>query len=61
MHPLARGLFFTDTIVVGKDCAGNPIKAEGLFLNWFGRNVVLVVMLAWSALMLASAAAHAVQ
>lgn len=31
---------------------GNPIEAEGLFFNWFGRNLVWVVLSVWSAAML---------
>lgn len=31
---------------------GNPIEAEGLFFNWFGRNLVWVVLSAWSAALL---------
>jgi hypothetical protein len=59
MHPLARSLFFTNRVVIGKDLFGNPVEAEGLYYNWLGRNLIVVVMAAWSILMLASATAHA--
>lgn len=54
MHPLARKLFFTDRVVV-KESYGNSFVGEGLFLNWFGRNLLFVVLAAWSALMLSYA------
>ena len=43
MHPLARKLFFTDRVVV-KNSLGTAFEAEGLFLNWFGRNVPFVAL-----------------
>jgi hypothetical protein len=55
MHPLARRLFFTDRVVV-KDSYGNSFVAEGLFLNWFGRNVPFAALAVWAGLMLVFAA-----
>lgn len=52
MHPLARRLFFTEKVVIGKDLFGHPIEAEGLFFNWLGRNLPFVIIGAWAALML---------
>lgn len=54
MHPLARKLFFTDRVVI-KNAYGTPYEVEGLFLNWFGRNVPFVAVGVWAALMLAFA------
>lgn len=54
MHPVARKLFFTDRVVV-KNSYGTSFEAEGLFLNWFGRNVPFVAMGVWAGLMLAFA------
>lgn len=54
MHPVARKLFFTERVVV-KNCAGTSFEADGLFLNWFGRNVSFVAMGVWAGLMLAFA------
>jgi hypothetical protein len=52
MHPLTERIFFTRKVVIAKDLMGNPIEAEGLFFNWFGRNLVWVVLSVWSAAML---------
>ena len=54
MNELARRLFYTNKITV-KVPYGDPIEVEGVFLNWFGRNVPFVVLGGWAALMLASA------
>lgn len=54
MHQVARKLFFTDRVVV-KNSYGTSFEAEGLFLNWFGRNVPFVAMGVWAGLMLAFA------
>jgi len=54
MHPVARRLFFTDRVFV-KNSLGTRIEAEGLFLNWFGRNVPFVALAGWAAIMLAFA------
>jgi len=53
MHPLARRLFFTNKVIIGKDLFGNPIEAEGLFFNWLGRNLPFVIIGFWAVLMLA--------
>ena len=44
MKKLTHQLFFTDTLftnkhVVGKDIFGNKVIIEGVFFNWFGRNL----------------------
>lgn len=54
MHPIARKLFFTDR-VVAKDSLGTSFETEGLFLNWFGRNVPFVALAVWAGFMLAFA------
>ncbi|WP_165390966.1 hypothetical protein [Pseudoduganella lutea] len=54
MHPVVRKLFFTDRVVV-KNTYGTSFEAEGLFLNWFGRNVPFVAMGVWAGFMLAFA------
>jgi hypothetical protein len=51
---LARGLFFTNRQTV-KLTYGGTMEIEGVFLNWLGRNLPLVVLGGWAALMLAFA------
>lgn len=53
MDSLVRRLFFTNKATIGKDLFGNPIEIDGVFFNWFGRNVPYVVIGAWAALVLA--------
>jgi hypothetical protein len=54
MHPVVRKLFFTDWVIV-KNSYGTPYETEGLFFNWFGRNVLFVAVAGWAGLMLAFA------
>lgn len=51
MHPAARKLFFTDRVEV-KNSLGTSFEMEGLFLNWFGRNVPFVALAVWAGFML---------
>jgi hypothetical protein len=52
MEKLAKRLLFTNRISIGKDHSGNPIEAEGVFLNWLGRNLPFVVIGVWAAIVL---------
>lgn len=52
MHLIVSKLFFTDRIIV-KNSLGSPFETEGLFLNWFGRHLLFVVLAGWAGLMLA--------
>ncbi len=54
MHPVTRKLFFIDRVVV-KNSRGTSFETEGLFLNWFGRNVPFIALAVWAGFMLAFA------
>lgn len=47
MNPLVQRLFFTNKMTI------NHIEVDGVFLNWFGRNVPYVVIGGWAVLVLA--------
>lgn len=43
MNKLASRLFITKKAVIGNDAFGNPVEIDGAFLNFWGRNLPLII------------------